>query len=1790
MKNKLYQLIKDRMPVSVAVFYVTFGSLWVLVNSSLLSIFSAKSISIPLTYSLASLVFIGITAFLLYYLLNHTHKPSPVRPALAIPNAIKQKSKEFYFFVVCSVLIFVIPLMNYGVLLLYTPKIKTETYDSLHSIANIKAQQLDRWVMARTGDAEVLAADQTFAELVYEYQQHNDSDAEKRIAERFDAQIRAYQSTGISLITPQGDYLLHRGEIDQESEKPHQDLIEMSLAAGKSMRSDLYLNQDKHLLMDVIAPVTLKREGQERIIAFTVIHSDLSKRVLASILAWPTSSKSAEALLIKIDADSEDILSYNPKDKNQTAFIHRQAYKDTVYHIAPRLQQGLDYKGKPVFAVQTHLNSTWSFVAQIDQDEVMAQLKTLLLWISGIALLAITLVAIALLLLWRQQLRSHQLEIANKTSERDRLLNRFYEMPFIGMGVCDPATHKWLQANDRLCEILGYTREELLALAWQDMTHPDDIAEYMTYCEQLNQGKVEHFQHEKRYIHKSGKIIISHIEVNGVRKSNNELELLLVAVEDITEQKETEEALRKSEERLSLVIKGSNDGWWDLDLISNKCYHSPSWWSMFGYDAPLSADDPGIWQQLTYPDDIATIKQFIHDMLNSDHTSYQLECQMQHRLGHYLPILTRGFISRDSHGKAIRISGTDTDLSERIKAQTNLKLQEQFNRALLENQADAVIACDANMQLVLFNNVARAWHGLDALCIPAEQWADFYTLYDKEGLLPLHAQDIPLFRAFNGEKIQDECIAIKAHAQEMRYVSCSAAPFSDDEGIKLGAVVIMRDITSMLAREKTLQESEALYREMFDANPNPMWVIDAENQHFLAVNDAAVNHYGWSREEFSAMTLNDIRPADNPYSFSQPHASLKDNGLIYPLDSCHYKKDRTLIDVETTSNPLIFAGRHARLVLVNDVTDRKQAEIEIRTVNRLLLMLTNINQTIVRRLPTIEMFQEACLVAVRDGGFRMAWIGLIEPDGRHIKTMASTGDSGYYIDHLNIDLMTPDYNLPTASALLLGRHSICHDVATISNIKRRELAQENGFRSIVALPLIVNGSVVGNFSLYSSVLGILNQREMDLLDELASDISFSLSVAEVEMERELAEKALRESETLFHTLARSSPVGVFHTNLKGDFLYINQSWFEITGISFQDAMNNGWFSGIYPQDREKITQAWQTTVIEKQPFNQEFRFQRGDASIVWVKGQAAVEQDATGHFLGFVGTVTDITALKVNEENHRMSNAVFENTREGIMVTDVNNRIIMVNRACTDITQYQADEMIGMTPSIVSSGRHDRAFYAEMWHSLKTTGHWQGELWNRRKNGDVYPELLSLSAINNEIGEVTNYVGVFADISSLKSSEEKLEFLAHHDPLTKLPNRLMLLSHLDHAIEVARRDDSQLALLMLDLDRFKNVNDSFGHLAGDELLQQVAQRLTSKLRSVDTITRLGGDEFTVLLGTIASPEDAARVAAGIIKALEAPWSLSNNIEVRIGASIGISLFPGHGETALELLQHADAALYQAKAAGRGCARYFSEKLTQAARDRFNIESRLRLAIQNNELKVYYQPKIDILTGKIIGAEALMRWQDPLDGLMMPTNFISIAEDTGLIRGLGEWVIKETCEQGKRWLDAGITPLKLAVNISAHQLHHTDIFKTLSALLADTGFPPEYLELELTESILMNREAEVVETLNTIRSKGITLAIDDFGTGYSSLAYLKSFPLDVLKIDRSFVADIEHDEDDRAITATIIKIAHTLGMRVVAEGVETAQQLAFLHLHQCDMYQGFLNSQAVSADEFIKLLLVHNQNN
>jgi diguanylate cyclase (GGDEF)-like protein/PAS domain S-box-containing protein len=568
----------------------------------------------------------------------------------------------------------------------------------------------------------------------------------------------------------------------------------------------------------------------------------------------------------------------------------------------------------------------------------------------------------------------------------------------------------------------------------------------------------------------------------------------------------------------------------------------------------------------------------------------------------------------------------------------------------------------------------------------------------------------------------------------------------------------------------------------------------------------------------------------------------------------------------------------------------------------------------------------------------------------------------------------------------------------------------------------------------------------------------------------------------------------------------------------------------------------------------------------------------------YVICVRDITERKTSDLGLHLADTVFDSTREGLMVTDSAQRIVRINPAFSEITGYSAADVLGQTPALLRSGRHESAFYAAMWDSINVSGHWQGEVWNRRKNSEIYPQLISIDVIRDHTGRVCNYVAVLTDLSKLRSSQLELDFLAHHDPLTRLPNRLLLLSRLQHGIELAQRDGTHLALLMLDLDRFKDINDSFGHLVGDELLQLVATRLVKQVRTIDTVGRFGGDEFSVLMEDVAGAEQAARVANDIIRVLSEPYGLSSGVEVRIGASVGISIYPENGLTPELMLQQADSALYQAKTEGRGRFAYFSESLTQAARARIDIEVRLRRAITQGELRVYYQPQVDIPSGRIVGAEALVRWQCPIEGLVPPARFITIAEATGLIGEIDDWVLRETCQQGQRWRAAGLPALTLAVNLSAYQFLQGDISQTVAKVLRDTGYPAAFLELELTESALMQREAQAIQMLDRLKALGVRLAIDDFGTGYSSLAYLKLFPLDVLKIDKRFIDDIPAHRDDMEIVTAIIAMAHSLRLKVLAEGVENKEQLAYLKTQGCDQFQGYLNSRPVPAAEFEKLFL------
>jgi diguanylate cyclase (GGDEF)-like protein/PAS domain S-box-containing protein len=574
--------------------------------------------------------------------------------------------------------------------------------------------------------------------------------------------------------------------------------------------------------------------------------------------------------------------------------------------------------------------------------------------------------------------------------------------------------------------------------------------------------------------------------------------------------------------------------------------------------------------------------------------------------------------------------------------------------------------------------------------------------------------------------------------------------------------------------------------------------------------------------------------------------------------------------------------------------------------------------------------------------------------------------------------------------------------------------------------------------------------------------------------------------------------------------------------------------------------------------------------------------DLKGRYRGRIWYFRDITDRIEAEERLRLWSRVLSQSAEGIFVCDVQERILMVNAAFEQVTGFSADEVLGKTPRILQSGRHDRTFYTDMWKSVMETGAWRGEMWNRRKDGELFVEWLSISAVYDDKGALTQYVGIFSDITTRKRAEEKIVHLAHHDALTDLPNRILLMDRLDQAIKAAPRRNQKVAAVFIDLDRFKEVNDSLGHEVGDLLLQTLAQRLSDSVRREDTVARIGGDEFVVIVQDLRDAQDVAAFAQKLLSCLERPVTLSG-YQLTPTASIGISLYPDDATTAPDLIRNADAAMYRAKGAGRNTYQFYTSDMNQRALEILSMQNSLRRAIERQEFVLHYQPQINLSSGSVVGAEALIRWNHPDRGLIMPRDFISIAEESGLIVDIGNWVIAEASRQAAVWENSGKLSIPIAVNVSAAQFRRGDFVEQAERSVRKHGLTPNRIELELTESIIMHNVDATRAAIEKLHDMGFQLSIDDFGTGYSSLNYLRRFPIDKIKIDQSFVADVTRDENAVSIVTAVIGLARSLKLKVLAEGVETVEQLEILREQRCDAAQGFLYSRALVPEEFEKLV-------
>jgi diguanylate cyclase (GGDEF)-like protein/PAS domain S-box-containing protein len=681
-----------------------------------------------------------------------------------------------------------------------------------------------------------------------------------------------------------------------------------------------------------------------------------------------------------------------------------------------------------------------------------------------------------------------------------------------------------------------------------------------------------------------------------------------------------------------------------------------------------------------------------------------------------------------------------------------------------------------------------------------------------------------------------------------------------------------------------------------------------------------------------------------------------------------------------------------------------------------------------------------------------------------------------------------------------------------------------------------------------------------------------------------AQEELQDNEEKFRTVADFTADWEYWMMPDQRLAYVAPAAQTITGYSAEQFIADATLLDtiVHPEDRLKYLEhieRYYGNARSEESSEIEFRIRRRDGEIRWIghRCRAVFSRD---RYLGRRVSNRDITERKRAEDQLRLAAKVIEESGEGIIITDAANRIVSVNQAFSQITGYLSSEVIGTEPHVFSSGRHGNEFYLRMWESINTQDYWQGEIWNRRKNGDVYPEWLSISAVHGEDGVLSNYVAIFSDMTERKTAQEKIEFLAHHDHLTGLPNRVLLKDRIEQAIALAARVDQQVALLYLDLDRFKSINDSLGHHCGDALLRAVVQRIKDCVRETDTISRHGGDEFLVVLNGIDSVDGASDAARRILARVAEPFTIDNHV-LSTSISIGIAMYPDDGADFDILLKKADTAMYHAKNAGRNDYHFFSETMNTGALEKIALEGRLRSALEKGEFQLYYQPQIDVRKGVLVGIEALIRWNSPDLGLISPAKFIPVAEESGLIIPIGHWVMREACRQLCAWDEMSLPKLTVSVNISALQFRRGDFVDTISAALDEFKLAPERLELELTESILIDDAEGVLAKVRTLKHLGVRLAIDDFGTGFSSLSYLKRFAVDRLKIDQSFVRDIATDANDAAIVLAIIQLGGSFGLTTIAEGVETAEQLEFLSRHGCDEVQGYYYAKPMLPEDFVR---------
>ncbi len=859
-------------------------------------------------------------------------------------------------------------------------------------------------------------------------------------------------------------------------------------------------------------------------------------------------------------------------------------------------------------------------------------------------------------------------------------------------------------------------------------------------------------------------------------------------------------------------------------------------------------------------------------------------------------------------------------------------------------------------------------------------------------------------------------------------------------------------------------------------------------------------------------------------------------------------------------------GEPARIIgTLQDLTDRKRLEYALQTV---------VHVTPSTAFELSEYYRVCAKSLAYVYNTRFAFVGLFSDDSRETITTQAIWADGEFLDNFEYRLE----GTPCADILDLKKELIPKNAAEL--YPEDTILKEMGVESYFGAPMIsMSGEMLGLISVFDVKPMTITSWAESILGLFAQRIACYIEHHNIEEKVKTSEKELRH-------IFRDMQDTYFRTNTEGNILRVSESVRHTIGYQVDELLGVD-IRSLYtdPEQRLELIELLDQEGGAIQNFHAVLNHK--DGSPVWVSVNAHYYRDAKNNILGIEGMTRNISRHREAELQMKKMSSALEQSADLVMITDNKGIVEYVNPAFEETTGYGFSEVVGGSSNVMLSGEQSPDYYKRLWETLLSGEVYHDVMINRKKNGDLYYEDKLITPIFNEKGEIIHFVSTGRDITERMKNEERLRFMAHHDALTKLPNRILFMDRLEHSLALAKRHTRKVAVLFLDLDRFKTINDTLGHDVGDQMLIQLSERLVGSLRESDTVARLGGDEFAVLLNDIETEQDISQLAHKILRGLEQPIEVGER-ELFITTSIGISMFPSDGSESVSLLKHADVAMYRAKELGKNNYQFYSVDMGSRALQRLTMENSLRRALERGEFRLLYQPQINIETGKITGAEALLRWQHPDLGMVSPHDFIPILEETGLISSVGYWVFSTACQQIQAWHEMGFQSLTMSVNISGCQFYAKDFIENIASFVREHHVSPDRLELEITESTLMKNEQSTTLALTALTEMGFSIALDDFGTGYSSLSYLRRFNIDVLKVDQVFIRDVVENEDDAAITSAIIAMAQSLRLKVVAEGVETQEQLEFLKEHHCSCVQGYLFHRPLPADKMTQLLLTERE--